>query len=97
MTMMAILLTALACLLFYLGHVNQGWRQRPARGWLVAGLLLWGLALLCWWQAMQAVAAVFGWLVLSMLCLGLWPLFSLLPVSAGYQAGHQRRQRHNRS
>ena len=93
MTMVAIAVTALACLLFYLGHPNQGWRQRSHAGLRYGGLLIWIAGLWCWWQAMQPVAAVLGWLVLSMLCLGGWPWLSLLPVSAGFRVAAARRSR----
>lgn len=76
-----VLLTLAACCLLYLSHRHQGWLAQPlppavARPVRAAGFALLALALLCSWWSFAPLAAVFAWMVLSMM------VFSVLPFTA---------------
>jgi cell division protein FtsW (lipid II flippase) len=96
--LIAVAMTTAGCLLLYLSHPNQSWRAAPLAvrpwRWLASGLLL--LGLISGWLLIQPVAAVFFWMMLIMLWLGLLPLCALLPGSAGYRAGQQRWEKQRR-
>lgn len=80
MSILFLLLTLAASVLLYLSHRHQAWliKALPAKPVLVIVSLLMALALYCGWQAFSIATAIFAWLVITMLVLGLLPFFSLL-------------------
>lgn len=80
MSILFFLLTLTASVLMYLSHRHQAWLTKalPAKPVLVIASLLMALALYCGWQAFSIATAIFAWLVITMLFLGLLPFFSLL-------------------
>lgn len=80
MSILFLLLTLTAAILLYLGHRHQTWLTQalPAKPVLAIAGLIMALALYCGWQAFSMATAIFAWLVITMLVLGLLPFFSLL-------------------
>lgn len=80
MSILFLLLTIVASLLLYLCQRHQGWlpTSLPAKPVLAITSLVTALALYCGWQAFSMATAIFAWLVITMLVLGLLPFFSLL-------------------
>jgi hypothetical protein len=76
-----LLLDIAGCCLLYLGHRHQGWLARPI-GPLgaAAGALALLLALACACIALSPLAALFAWIVVSMLAFSLLPFAALLKV-----------------
>lgn len=74
-----LLLDIAGCCLLYLGHRHQGWLAQPL-GPLgtAAGVLALLLALAAACSALSPLAAVFAWIVVSMLAFSLLPFASLL-------------------
>ncbi|PXX39658.1 hypothetical protein [Undibacterium pigrum] len=80
MSILFLLLTLAASVLLYLSHRHQAWLTKalPATPVLAVASLLMAMALYCGWQAFSIATAIFAWLVITMLVLGLLPFFSLL-------------------
>ena len=74
-----LLLDIAGCCLLYLGHCHQGWLAQPIGPLgVAAGALALLLALAAACIALSPLAAVFAWIVVSMLAFSLLPFGSLL-------------------
>ncbi len=78
--LMFIALTLAGCVLLYLSHSNQQWLQRPLSirpwRWLGVAAVLSGLLLSA--SYLPVNSALFAWLVIMILCIGLLPFAALL-------------------
>lgn len=74
-----LMLDIAGCILLYLSHRHQGWLAQPI-GPLgrAAGVMALLLALGCACIVLSALAAVFAWIVISMLVFSLLPFTTLL-------------------
>lgn len=78
-------LTVLGCVLLYLSHRNQRWLARPlpAFPWRLAGVVAVFTGLLVSVSYLPVNSALFAWLVLMMLMIGLLPFAPLLKPEGG--------------
>ena len=80
MSILFLILTLATAILLYLSHRHQAWltKSLPAKPVLAIASPIMALGLYCGWQAFSIATAIFAWLVITMLVLGLLPFFSLL-------------------
>ncbi|MAD45299.1 MAG: hypothetical protein CMH98_09855 [Oceanospirillaceae bacterium] len=91
MAALFILMTLLGCVLLYLSHPNQRWLSKPlpvvSGRW--PGVVLVFAGLLVAVSYLPVNAALFAWLVIMMLIIGLLPFaFLLKPESGDEKRGH---------
>ncbi|MAS26022.1 MAG: hypothetical protein CMI08_13455 [Oceanospirillaceae bacterium] len=89
MAALFLIMTLLGCVLLYLSHPNQRWLARPLPviGGRWSGLVLVITGLLVAISYLPVNAALFAWLVMMMLVIGLLPFAFLLKPDAGDHTG----------
>lgn len=90
MMLLFLLLTLAGCILFYLTHPHQNWLKtslKPAPWRLIAAAAVLG-GLLAAVSYLPVNAALFAWLVIMMLVIGLLPFAPLLKSNSEGQGEH---------